>query len=73
MMIFVDYVYAFEVAGVILLVAIIAAVALTLRNRKDSKSQNIHEQVNVVAADRMRVVKMSSDVTAKQDARGKNK
>ena len=73
MMIFVDYVYAFEVAGVILLVAIIAAVALTLRNRKDSKSQNIHEQVNVVAADRMRIVKMSSDVTAKQDARGKDK
>jgi NADH-quinone oxidoreductase subunit J len=70
MLIFVDYVYAFEVAGVILLVAIIAAVALTLRNRKDSKSQNIHEQVNVNAADRMRIVKMDSDMGAKQDARG---
>ena len=69
-LIFVDYVYAFEVAGVILLVAIIAAVALTLRNRKDSKSQNIHEQVNVVAADRMRVVKMDSDMGAKQDTKG---
>lgn len=73
MLIFVDYVYAFEVAGVILLVAIIAAVALTLRNRKDSKSQNIHEQVNVVAADRMRVVKMDADMAAKQDARGEGK
>jgi len=73
MLIFVDYVYAFEVAGVILLVAIIAAVALTLRNRKDSKTQNIHEQVNVVAADRMRVVKMGSDMAAKQDARGEKK
>ena len=72
-LIFVDYVYAFEVAGVILLVAIIAAVALTLRNRKDSKSQNIHEQVNVVAADRMRVVKMGSDMGAKQDTRGEKK
>jgi NADH-quinone oxidoreductase subunit J len=72
-LIFVDYVYAFEVAGVILLVAIIAAVALTLRNRKDSKSQNIHEQVNVVAADRMRVVKMDSDMAAKQDTRGEKK
>ena len=73
MLIFVDYVYAFEVAGVILLVAIIAAVALTLRNRKDSKSQNIHEQVNVNSADRMRIVKMDSDMAAKQDARGEKK
>ncbi|MBU3566682.1 NADH-quinone oxidoreductase subunit J [Polynucleobacter alcilacus] len=70
MLIFVDYVYAFEVAGVILLVAIIAAVALTLRNRKDSKSQNIHQQVNVNSADRMRIVKMDSDMAAKQDSRG---
>jgi NADH-quinone oxidoreductase subunit J len=70
MLIFVDYVYAFEVAGVILLVAIIAAVALTLRNRKDSKSQNIHQQVNVNSADRMRIVKMDSDMNAKQDSRG---
>jgi NADH-quinone oxidoreductase subunit J len=70
MLIFGDYVYAFEVAGVILLVAIIAAVALTLRNRKDAKSQNIHEQVNVVAADRMRIVKMDVEIAAKQDARG---
>lgn len=73
MLIFVDYVYAFEVAGVILLVAIIAAVALTLRNRKDSKSQNVHEQVNVNAEDRMRVIKMDSDMAAKQDTRGEKK
>jgi NADH-quinone oxidoreductase subunit J len=70
MLIFVDYVYAFEVAGVILLVAIIAAVALTLRNRKDAKTQNIHQQVNVNSADRMRIVKMDSDMAAKQDSRG---
>lgn len=73
MLIFVDYVYAFEVAGVILLVAIIAAVALTLRNRKDSKSQNIHEQVNVNPADRMRIVQMDSDMAAKQDTRAEKK
>ena len=73
MLIFGDYVYAFEVAGIILLVAIIAAVALTLRNRKDSKSQNVHDQVNVVAADRMRIVRMGADVEAKQDARGEKK
>jgi NADH-quinone oxidoreductase subunit J len=70
MLIFVDYVYAFEVAGVILLVAIIAAVALTLRNRKDAKAQNVAEQINVKAADRMRIVKMDTDMAAKQDARG---
>ncbi|SNX28448.1 NADH dehydrogenase subunit J [Polynucleobacter meluiroseus] len=73
MLIFVDYVFAFEVAGVILLVAIIAAVALTLRNRKDSKSQNVGEQVNVVAADRMRIVKMDTDMAAKQDVRAEKK
>ena len=73
MLIFVDYVYAFEVAGVILLVAIIAAVALTLRNRKDSKAQNIHEQVSVNSADRMRIIKMDSDMAAKQDTRGEKK
>ena len=72
-LIFVDYVYAFEVAGVILLVAIIAAVALTLRNRKDAKSQNIAEQVSVRSADRMRIVKMDSDLAAKQDTRGEKK
>ena len=73
MLIFVDYVYAFEVAGVILLVAIIAAVALTLRNRKDTKTQNISQQVNINSADRMRIVKMDSDMNAKQDSRGEKK
>jgi len=73
MLIFVDYVYAFEVAGVILLVAIIAAVALTLRNRKDAKAQNVAEQINVKASDRMRIVKMDTDMAAKQDARGEKK
>jgi NADH-quinone oxidoreductase subunit J len=73
MLIFVDYVFAFEIAGVILLVAIIAAVALTLRNRKDTKTQNIAEQVNVNAADRMRIVKMGSDMGAKQDTRAEKK
>jgi NADH-quinone oxidoreductase subunit J len=71
-LIFVDYVYAFEVAGVILLVAIIAAVALTLRRRKDSKTQNIADQVAVKASDRLRIVSMPSEMDAKQDA-GQNR
>jgi len=64
--IFTDYLFAFEIAGVILLVAIIAAVALTLRKRKDTKAQNISEQVAVQSRERMRIVPMSSDMGAKQ-------
>ena len=55
-----EYVYPLEIAAVILLVAIIAAIALTLRERKDSKRTNPSEQVRVKAADRVRLVKMKS-------------
>jgi len=55
-----EYIYPLEIAAVILLVAIIAAIALTLRERKDSKSQNPSEQVRVKRADRVRLVKMKS-------------
>ena len=54
-----EYIYPLEIAAVILLVAIIAAIALTLRERKDSKSQNPSEQVRVKRADRVRLVKMN--------------
>ena len=53
-----EYIYPLEIAAVILLVAIIAAIALTLRERKDSKSQNPSEQVRVRPADRLKLVKM---------------
>ena len=55
-----QYLYPLEIAAVILLVAIIAAIALTLRERKDSKSQNPAEQVRVKRADRVTLVKMKS-------------
>jgi NADH-quinone oxidoreductase subunit J len=55
-----EYIYPLEIAAVILLVAIIAAIALTLRERKDSKSQNPSEQVRVKRADRVTLVKMKS-------------
>ena len=58
------YLYPLQIAAVLLLVAIIAAIALTLRQRKDSKSQNPAEQVRVRAADRMRVVQMMAVVEA---------
>ncbi len=52
------YVYPFEIAAVILLVAIIAAISLTLRKRPDSKKQNVADQVKVRREDRVRLVKM---------------
>ena len=57
-LIYTDYVYAFELAAVILLVAIVAAIALTLRRRKDSKYIDPAEQVKVKRNDRLRIVKM---------------
>jgi NADH-quinone oxidoreductase subunit J len=56
--IYTDYIFAFEVAGLVLLVAIIAAIALTVREPKDSKRQNVSQQVNVRRQDRVRIVKM---------------
>ncbi len=53
-----DYLYPLQVAAVILLVAIIAAIALTLRERKDSKYVNPSDQVRVQARDRFEMVKM---------------
>ncbi len=55
-----EYLYPLELAAVILLVAIIAAIALTLRGRKDSKYQNPSEQVRVRASDRLSIVKMQA-------------
>ncbi|MBN8765238.1 MAG: NADH:ubiquinone oxidoreductase subunit J [Thiobacillus sp. SCN 64-317] len=56
-----DYVYAFELAAVILLVAIVAAIALTLRHRKDSKFIDPAVQVKVKRNDRLRIVKMQAE------------
>ena len=56
-----DYLYAFEIAAVILLVAIIAAIALTLRHRKDTKYQNPAQQVSVKREDRIRIVSIPSE------------
>jgi len=55
-----QYIYPLEIAAVILLVAIIAAIALTLRQRKDSKHVDVTTQVRVRARDRMEVVKIEA-------------
>jgi NADH-quinone oxidoreductase subunit J len=61
-LIYTDYVYAFELAAVLLLVAIVAAIALTLRRRKDTKAQDIAKQVAVKRADRVRIVEVPSEI-----------
>jgi NADH-quinone oxidoreductase subunit J len=56
--IYTNYLYPLQIAAVLLLVAIIAAIALTLRRRKDVKGQNPGEQVKAKKADRLRIIKM---------------
>jgi NADH-quinone oxidoreductase subunit J len=55
------YAYPFEIAAAILLVAIVAAIALTLRRRKDTKYQNPSQQININPRERVRVIKMPSE------------
>lgn len=55
------YVYPFEIAALILLVAMIAAISLTMRKRKDTKFQDPADQVKVQAKDRLRIIKMPSE------------
>ena len=60
------YVYPFELAAIILLVAIIAAITLTLRKRPDTKYLNPADQVRVKKSDRLRIVKMPSESEGEQ-------
>jgi len=60
-LLYTEYVYAFEIAAVILLVAIVAAIALTLRHRKTTKYQEPARQVDVRRQDRVRIVSMKSE------------
>ncbi|SOZ37455.1 NADH-quinone oxidoreductase subunit J [Cupriavidus neocaledonicus] len=65
-LIYTDYIYAFEVAGIILLVAIIAAVALTLRRRKDVKAQDVSAQLRTRRDERVRLVPMTAEDPTQQ-------
>jgi NADH-quinone oxidoreductase subunit J len=56
-----EYLLPFEIAAFVLLVALVAAIALTLRSRPDSKYQEPSEQVRVRRSDRVRLVKMSPE------------
>ncbi len=60
-LLYTKYLYPFELAAVLLLVAIVAAIALTMRHRTGLKAQDVGAQVSVRAKDRVRVVKMPSE------------
>jgi NADH-quinone oxidoreductase subunit J len=60
-LLYTDYVLAFEIAAVVLLVAIVAAIALTLRQRKDTRAMDPAAQVRVRRADRVRIVPMAAE------------
>jgi NADH-quinone oxidoreductase subunit J len=59
-LLYTQYIYPMEVAAVLLLVGIVAAIALTLRERKDSKHVDAGDQVRVKARDRMAIIKMTA-------------
>jgi len=63
-LLYTEYLYPIQAAAVILLVAMVAAIALTLRHRKDSKAINPSLQVHVRAKDRLVVVSMPATVAA---------
>jgi NADH-quinone oxidoreductase subunit J len=68
-LLYTEYLYPVEIAAVILLVAMIAAIALTLRQRKDSKAINPSSQVRVRARDRLEIVKVAATLKpAPEDA-----
>jgi len=56
-----EYVLPFEIASIILLVAIVAAISLTLRRRKNTKYQTPSKQIKVKRNDRLRIVKMDAE------------
>jgi len=60
-LLYTQYLYPFEIAAVILLVAIVAAITLTMRERPGQKVQDIGKQVAVRAKDRVRIVKMDAE------------
>ena len=61
MVLYTDYAYPFQIAGVLLLAGIIAAISLTHRAPKKRKSQNVNEQIAVRPENRMRLINMPSE------------
>jgi len=66
-LLYTQYVYAFELAAVLLLIAIVAAISLTMRKRAGLKQQNVAKQVAVRREDRIRIIKMPTEGAAKEE------
>jgi NADH-quinone oxidoreductase subunit J len=60
-LLYTQYLYPFELAAVLLLLAIVAAIVLTMRRRSGLKAQDVAAQVSVRAKDRLRIVKMDAE------------
>jgi NADH-quinone oxidoreductase subunit J len=60
-LLYTDYLYPFELAAVLLLIAVVAAIVLTMRHRTGHKVQDVAAQVAVRAADRVRIIKMPAE------------
>jgi NADH-quinone oxidoreductase subunit J len=67
-LLYTEYLYPVQIAAVILVVAMVAAIALTLRARKDTKFVHVDDQVKVKARDRMRLVKLAATQPAQSPA-----
>ncbi|NIQ10277.1 MAG: NADH-quinone oxidoreductase subunit J, partial [Gammaproteobacteria bacterium] len=65
-----DYVYPFEIAAVVLVLAIVAAIALTLRRRPNNKAIDPAQQIRVRREDRVRLVKMEAEKKAENRPAG---
>jgi NADH-quinone oxidoreductase subunit J len=66
--VYTNYLYPLQIAAVILLVAIVAAISLTLRARKDSKHMDPSQQIKAKKADRVRLVSMKPEASARDAA-----
>ena len=67
-LLYTEYVYAFELAAVLLLIAIVAAISLTMRKRPGLKQQDVAKQVAVRREDRVRIIKMPAEGTSKPES-----
>jgi NADH-quinone oxidoreductase subunit J len=63
-LLYTEYLLPFELSAVVLVIAMVAAIALTLREKRGAKSQDINAQVRVKSTDRLKIIKMQASVEA---------
>lgn len=66
-LLYTDYFYAFEIAGVILLVAIVAAISLTFRGRRERRGQSVPTQHKASKDERLHIIKMDAEIAEPED------